>query len=425
MGAEWLDWAKLYTARGYDIAEPANEDELISLISKAKRPIRPRGAGHSFSALVADGSTVVSLDAISGIESVDRHRMVARVRAGSRLRDLTRALHEERLAFRNLGDIDEQSIAGAIATATHGTGADLQCLSAEVAGARIVTATGAIVDIDESRNADLLGAVQVSLGALGILTHVDLKVVDAHRLHRRTWSQGINSVLVEAEERWKEHRNFEFFYIPFSGHALCVSHDLTIEDVRHGKKGDDDAGVHDLRRARDFLGWWPALREWIIRRELARFPTEDAIDYNWRLLASKRNVVFREMEYHLPVDCALDVLREITYRIETRRPDVFFPIEVRKTAGDSAWLSPFNGAPRISIAVHAWEKDDYRFLHDLVEPLFLEAGGRPHWGKLHAIDRDRLDDMYPMFSRFETLRRSMDPDGVFLNPFLKKLFRQS
>lgn len=425
MGAEqgeWLDWGRQYPAGQCRIEKPAGVEELQRVIAGSSGTIRPIGAGHSFSPLVAGGATVISLDRFKGIESIDRDRMTARVRAGSRLRELTSALHDEGLAFRNLGDIDVQSIAGATATATHGTGATLPCLSAQIDGLRIVRADGSTVEIDGEKDPELLHAARISLGALGVVTHVDFRVVEAHRLHRRTWSEPLPAMLASAHERWRRHRNFEFYYIPFSDYCLGISHDLTEEPARPGPKGDEDRAVHDLRLARSLLGWWEWLRRRVIRRELSRFPAEDAIDYNWKLLATERGVPFREMEYHLPVETALDALSKAIRLIETKRPDVFFPIEVRQTAGDESWLSPFQGGNRISVAVHSWWKDDHSFMHSLIEPVFLAAGGRPHWGKMHGLGREKLEALYPDFARFDALRRKWDPQGRFLNDHLATIF---
>ncbi len=422
MGTHWIDWGRQYSAAENPVQTPRNLDELRLLLGSSEGAIRPIGAGHSFSPLVSGGGRVVSLDNFAGIRAIDHERMQVRVGAGTRLRDISRALHGEGLAFRNLGDIDSQSIAGATATATHGTGAKLPCLSAEIAALEILRADGNLLEIDSESDPDLLNAARVSLGALGIVTEVAFNVVESHKLYRRTWSEPLPVILEKAFDLWAAHRNFEFFYIPFSGYGLCMTHDLTDEPVRVGPKGDDDAAVHDLRRARTYLGWWQGMRSRIIKRELARFPAEDCVDYNWRLLSSERNVPFREMEYHLPVETALQTLQTIAGLIEKKCRDVFFPIEVRQTAGDGGWLSPFNDGNRISVAVHSWYRDRHDFLFDLLEPVFLAAGGRPHWGKLHSLGRHQFDALYPDFGRFCDLRAEWDPAGRFLNPHLEKLF---
>ena len=417
---DWLDWGQQYQ-REAPVVIAGSVAHVQQVLQTSTGPVRPIGAGHSFSPLVTGSATVLSLDGHSGIEWLDAEAMVARVRAGTRLHHLTAALHEHGLAMRNLGDIDVQSVAGATATATHGTGRELPCLSAEVVGMEIVRADGEVVQIG-AEDPDILAAARVSLGALGVVTALDLQLVPAHRLHRRTWSEPLPQILERADGLWSEHRNFEFFYIPFSGYGLCITHDITEAPARMGPKGDDDKAVTDLRRARSLLSWSPRLRRAVIQREMARFPAEDAVDYNWRLLASDRNVRFREMEYHLPPARALDVLGEVITYIETQRPDVFFPIEVRQSAGDDGWLSPFNDGNRISIAVHSWYRDDHEFMFDALEPMFLAAGGRPHWGKMHSLGSEELARLYPRYDDFAELRARWDPEGRFVNDHLQRMF---
>jgi len=417
---QWLDWSQQYPQQAPLVT--VSSVEGVQQVVTSSTGVRPIGAGHSFSPLVDGAKTVLSLDGFKGIEWVDTEHHRVRVRAGSRLHELTALLHQQGLAFRNLGDIDRQSVAGATATATHGTGKNLPCLSAEIRALQVVRADGDVVDINGESDPDLLAAARVSLGVLGVITAVELQLVEAHRLHRRTWSEPLGDILEAVEHLWDTHRNFEFFYIPFSGYGLCITHDITSESTRHGTKGDDDKAVRELRTARTALRRAPKLRRRLIQRAMSRFPSEDAVDYNWRLLASSRNELFREMEYHLPPEYAMSVLTEVIDRIERDRPDVFFPIEVRQTASDDGWLSPFSDGNRISIAVHSWYRDDHQFMFDLLEPLFLAAGGRPHWGKMHHVTGNTLEQMYPRFRDFAELREVWDPTGKFLNAHTSDLF---
>jgi FAD/FMN-containing dehydrogenase len=128
------------------------------------------------------------------------------------------------------------------------------------------------------------------------------------------------------------------------------------------------------------------------------------------------------MENHLPADAQLAALKEVVELIEKERPDVFFPIEARRIAPDEAWLSPFQGGPRGSIAVHAHYKDDFALLFQLIEPVLLRHGGRPHWGKLHTLHGGQLEALYPRWSDFQEVRRELDPEGRMLNLYLKGLF---
>ena len=149
---------------------------------------------------------------------------------------------------------------------------------------------------------------------------------------------------------------------------------------------------------------------------------EEAVDEGWKLLSTERPVRFNEMEFHIPAEEQLTALREVVAAIEKHRPDVFFPIELRRIAPDDAWLSPFQGGERGSIAVHCYYKDEYEFLFTLIEPILRRHGGRPHWGKLNSLKAADFAALYPRWKDFADLRRQLDPQGRMLNPYLKGVF---
>jgi len=177
-----------------------------------------------------------------------------------------------------------------------------------------------------------------------------------------------------------------------------------------------------LKGLRNLLGFSAPLRKAAAKTLLGGTKPEKAIDEGWKLLSTERPVRFNEMEFHLPAGVQLKALAEIVAIIEKERPDVFFPIECRRIAPDDAWLSPFQGEPRGSIAVHAHYKDEFAFLYTLIEPIFRRYGGRPHWGKLHSVSGDQLAGLYPRWNDFLKVRAQLDPDGRMLNPYLKGLF---
>lgn len=423
--AGWTNWSGNQRAATAELRRPGTEDALRALLADAPRPVRVVGAGHSFTPVVATTGTIVSLDALDGVLATDAAAGTARLRAGTRLHAASEALERAGLAFRNLGDIDVQSFAGAAATATHGTGERYPCLAAEITAVRLMTGSGEIREAALADDPDLVHAAQVSLGALGVVLEASVNVQPAYRLHRRTWVEPLEAILAQAEARWRQHRNYEFFYLPFSGHGINISHDATDAPATPRAPSTDEAGLASLRRARDWLRWCPPLRRALLAAAIARTPGEDTVGTSWQLLASERETRFNEMEYHLPPDAALEAFREVVTWIERQRPDVFFPVEVRKTAGDAAWLSPFQGGPRISVAIHAHAPDDCAWFFDAPERIFRAAGGRPHWGKLHSLAAPDLAALYPDFERFTALRRALDPDGVFLTPALARLWGEA
>ena len=417
----WRNWSGSQTTTPAHWAKPESLADLQTLVRGAGKGCRVVGSGHSFTPIAATDTTLIDLSAFSGVRGSDPGTGRARLAAGARLRELSPALQRDGLAFRNLGDIDVQSLAGAVSTATHGTGQRLPCLAAEMRAATLVTADGALLRVDGETDPDLLAAVQVSLGLLGVLVEAEMAVVPAYRLRRRTWTLPLADFLSSAPDLWSRHRNFEAFYIPFSGHCLCIAHDLTDAPATLREPTDDDAAVLGLKSIRDGLMHDPATRREKLAAAFESLPGEDVVGQGWQLLSSDRNVPFNEMEYHLPTDSGLDVLAETIETVERHCPDVFFPIEVRQTAGDTAWLSPFQDGARMSIAVHAHAEDGYEWMMTRVEPLFRRAGGRPHWGKLHTLAARDLAALYPDFARFQALRRELDPDGRFLTPYLAAL----
>lgn len=418
----WTNWSGNVSFRPRSITAPESVDDLSEIVRKTQGRLRVAGSGHSFTSLVHTDGTLLSLARMRGdVHSVDRTATVATVNAGASLRTLSEALDAEGFGFKNLGDIDVQSLAGATSTATHGTGSGLRCLSAELTGLRLVVASGEQLVISAHENRELLPAAQVALGSLGVITEAKVNVRPAYKLHRQTFITTIDDALNSAEAMWGTHRNYEFFYLPFCDHAFTITHDETSETDRRIGTSDDEAALRDLRRLRTLTKRAGPLRRAILNQVARRTPTEDVVGPSWQLLANERKTIFNEMEYHLPVASGLDALAEVIAAVE-QNPNVYFPVECRRTAGDTAWLSPFQGEDRISIAVHIGDGDDYGWLFDTIEPIFRRQGGRPHWGKLHSLKADELRSLYPDFDRFLEVRRELDPGGRFLNPHTAALW---
>lgn len=420
----WINWSGIEKATPQSIGFPDSDEALAELVRGTTSHIRPMGSGHSFTGLVPSEGIIVDVSQLSGLISYDAETGLATFGAGTRLFQAAMELAELDRAFPNLPDIDVQTLAGSFATATHGTGATLTALHDYVAAFRIVTASGDILDVSADTNADLFAAGKVSLGALGIITQYTLQTVPAFNLHRVLRAEPIEDVLDRAETLADQHRNFEFFYLPGTGIAATLTHDLHEGPVTGVGQSEDDETLAGLKQLRDEFGWWPWLRRKIAQSALPSGVIEDVSDQSWRLLATTRPIKFNEMEYHLPREKGVETLRQIIARMD-RRKDAYFPMEVRFVAPDNAWLSPFNDGPRFSIAIHAAVDEPYDYFFSDFEPIHRANGGRPHWGKIHSLGRAELTDLYTDYDRFLELRREMDPDGKFLNPHLAKLFGES
>jgi FAD-linked oxidoreductase len=418
--AGWSNWSGLEHCEPRGILEPANEGELAAGLRAASGPIRFVGAGHSFTALVPTPATLVRMDGLNGVVGQGANALTAVVRGGTRIAVLAPQLDALGLALPNQPDVSVQSIGGSFATGTHGTGARLQALHAQIRALRLVTADGRVLTASRERNTDLFHAARVSLGALGALSEVELQLQPRFHLRRRVWTQRTDELLEAAPQLAREHRHFELFLLPHTGYGAGITHDEVPAAPPQRVESEDEETLADLRRLRDLLGRFPDLRRWIAGRFIGE-REEVQVDVSWRLLSGTRGARFNESEYHVPVEQGIACLRNVLAVLEARR-ETFYPVEFRYVAADDAWLSPFHGRDCCSIAVHAAAGEDHAYLVQELGPIFRRHGGRPHWGKLHDTGTAELAAAYPRWNDFHALRRELDPQGRLLNPYLRRLF---
>ncbi|GAA5444560.1 L-gulono-1,4-lactone dehydrogenase [Microbulbifer sp. NBRC 101763] len=417
----WRNWSGSQECIPDRRLAPKNITELQEIVAEASGTVRAVGAGHSFTALVPTEDTIVSLGRISGLSDHNAENSQATVYAGTRIADIGQPLEEVGQALINQPDIDEQTLGGCLATATHGTGANLGCMSSNVTGLEMVMADGDILWCDAENNPEVFSAAKVSLGCLGLVTKVRMQNQPSYRLRRESWVAPMQEILDQAESLANSNRNFEFYYIPFSGMCMADSHQLTEEDIFSTEREDTNEAVMTLKSVRDWLGWSPKLRRFALQSAMEDIEKEVVVESSWRNYASERNVRFNEMEYHLPREAGLAAFAEIQSTIEENNLNVFFPIEVRFVKQDDIWLSPFYQQDSISIAVHRYFEEDHQPLFKVLEPIMRKYGGRPHWGKLNTLEGGDFAKLYPRWQDFMKVRQELDPSGKFLNSYLKSL----
>jgi FAD-linked oxidoreductase len=422
--SSWMNWAGTERATPQNITFPDSVESLARTISTAKGRVRPVGSGHSFTGLATTEDTLVMLNGMSGLINFDAASGEARFGAGTPLFEVSEALAGHGRALDNQPDIDSQTLAGAFATATHGTGNDLTALHENITAFEMVTASGEVKEVTRASDPDLFEAGKVSLGALGVMTAYTIRSVPAYRLKRVVKVEDSRKFLSQLEARAAAHRNFEFYYFPHTGLVASIVHDMTDEPPTEDNAEDDDEILQGLRTLRNELGWAPWLRRKIARSEFPSGVVEERVDESRLLLSTVRPTRFIEMEYHLPRERGPEMVERVMRKLD-RRGDIYFPMEYRHIAPDTAWLSPFNGGPRASIAIHAAADERFDYFFTEFEPMYREAGGRPHWGKMHSLGRAELTELYPDFERFLELRKTLDPDGKFLNAHLAKLFGEN
>lgn len=382
----WQNWSGLLRDEPKAIHLAYGEDDIAARLADASaqgETLRVVGSGHSHATLIPGADHLLDMSALAGVISADTKRRSAWVWSATPIKQLGPALHQHGLALPNQGDIDQQQIIGAISTGTHGTGPSLTNLSALVTGLKIVTSNGEVTTCNRDQQTDLFAAAQLGLGAVGVITQVELALNESYRL-----SQGIQfgpwpELAPEVEQRIDSHRHFEFFWYPKSDKAMAKWTDLTDEPARYPIA---DEGQR--------VGW------------------------SFEVLPNHRPHKHSEMEYSVSADqgrACFDAIRELMRR---DFPDTAWPVEYRTLAADQVWLSTAFERPTVTISVHEGTDKDARPLFDACETVFKQFDGRPHWGKVHTLNGTELAHAHPNWTRWWQVRDAADPSGTLLNPWL-------
>lgn len=433
---EWQNWARTARATPSRVLHPRDLQELSSAVRDGASDglhVRALGGGHSFTPVAVTDGVHIRLDSLDALERVapqDDGTTHVTVGAGIRLGALNTLLAEHGLAMRNLGDIDKQSIAGAISTGTHGTGATLGGLATQVVGARLVTATGAVVETSATQQPELFELARLGLGSVGVLAAVTLEVVPAYRLEAREEPWPLDEVLEQLDGPdglVEANDHFEFYWFPHTRRALTKRNNRVADDVvvplpRLRGWVDDELlsnAVFSLANGVATLApsTTASINELAARALSSRRYTAPSAE----VFVSPRRVRFREMEYAVPRDQLVHVLQEIDAWIESSGERVPFPVEVRFAAADDLWLSTAHGRATAYVAVHQYLRLPYARYFAAVERIVAQVGGRPHWGKMHWLEAEQLGSLYPRFADAQRVRAEADPDGVFSNPYLDRL----
>ncbi|WP_067896804.1 D-arabinono-1,4-lactone oxidase [Nocardia vaccinii] len=427
MTNSWVNWAGDQRCEPDVIAAPESADEVAELVREAGdagRTVRVAGAGHSFTDTVLTDGTLLRLEKMNRILEVDRASGLVRVEAGATLNALSSALHPLGLAFPNLGDIDVQTIAGATATATHGTGSRLRNISAALHSVELVLADGSRLELDEQSDPEGWRAARVNLGALGVVTAVTLELVPAFVLEAIERPLPLADVLADLDEFVDGNEHFEFYMFAHSPIAMTKRNNRAdLPEQPRAKPVDWFADILLSNYTFDALARLcrvrPQLIPWIQRAAAYAGSYRRQVDRSYRVFASPRLFRFTEMEYAVPREHSVDAIREI--KEVSRRFAGPMPIEVRWVAADDAYLSPAAGRDTCYIAVHQYHGMEYEPYFRACEAIFDRYQGRPHWGKRHFQTADTLRERYPEWERFQQVRRRLDPQGRFSNRYVNRV----
>lgn len=421
------NWAGNVEFEPRRLVRPHSETGLAAKILQAvhdRRKVRCIGSGHSFTRLIETKDVLISLDDMQGIVShTDR---TATVRGGTKLKRLGSELDALGFGLENLGDIDVQSIAGALSTGTHGTGLRFGVLSTQIEALKLVNGRGDIVSCSRTENPEVFDAARVSLGALGVIVEATMRAEPRYKLAMEQTRADLEETLANVEKYNETHRHFEFFWFPHTKTVLQKLTKVSDEDpapVSFSQQFTDVVleniafeGISKV--ARLVPAWAPGISKLCASLASANHRR----DWSHRVFATPRWVKFVEMEYGVPLEKFRDVIHDIERELKASKHRVHFPIECRFVKGDDIWLSPAQGGDRAFIAVHMYRGMPYEAYFAAMEKIFLKHGGRPHWGKMHTLKGPQLAPLYPHWNDFHRVRQQMDPQGVFETEYMKELW---
>lgn len=420
----WRNWAGDESCRPTAIERPASVEEVVAALERtaeAGERLRVAGSGHSFSDVACSDGRLMTLERMNRVLDVDRAGGRVRVEGGITLNALNAALASHGLALENLGDVDAQTIAGAIATATHGTGARLRNISAQVESLELVLADGTTQTLAASdADADPYLAARVAVGSLGVVSAVTLRCVPSFTLHGVDAQAPLEETLDRFEELGAANDHFEFYVFPHTTTALTRTNNRVDGPPRprsaRREWAEDVLVTNHVFHAFCLAGRTaPPLIPHINRIVTRVAGSSEITDRSDRIFATRRLVRFTEMEYAVPREHTATAVRRVLALVEEQGFRIPFPIEVRTVAQDDAFLSPVQGRPSGYVAVHMFKGMEWRPYFRAVEQIMDELGGRPHWGKRHFQTAATLRPRYPDWDRFQAVRAAFDPAGRFVN----------
>ena len=420
----WSNWAGNQVCYPAERMRPRNEEALVSLLRESSGKIRAVGAGHSFSALVPTDETMLSMARFRGVKDINYETKEVTVGAGTRLAALGDALAAEGLGMINMPDVNTQSLAGAIATSTHGTGQKFGSLSHYVTGLTLVTAAGDVLKCSALENKDVFDAARCNIGSLGIITDVTLQVRDNYYLKERSEMLPLEEAFEKMEKMRLAKQHFEAYGLPHSNHVLVIEFsEVSKEESDANQKEENSSDVYEsFRTLAGVIEAAPFLRGAVMSIGPRTVETEERYGAWNEIFGNVRDIRFNEMEYTVAAEDGLACFREVLDTIKEKNIDVIFPIEFRYIGEDDIWLSQFYKRAGAAISVHNFHDKPHKAYFSEMEAIFDRYQGRPHWGKLHNKTEKEFSVLYPQWNAFKELRQRLDPERQFINQHLETIF---
>ena len=426
----WRNWAGNQQATPRRVLTPRSADEVAAAVTAAAEDgltVRMVGTGHSFTGAALTEGVLLRPEGLTALRAMDAARGLVTAEAGMTLKAFNEHLAAHGLALANMGDIQEQTLAGATQTATHGTGREAAGLVSQIAGLEMVLADGTTVTCSRDRRPDLFDAARAGLGALGVVTAITWHTVPAFVLRAREEPMRWDEVLERLDELAAANEHFEFYWFPHTDGCLTKRNNRVpgpaepLSAFRHWL--DDEFLSNSVFGVTNRIGSrLPRAVKTINRISARALGARTYSERSDRVFTSPRRVRFKEQEYAIPREELAGALREVRSVIDRSDRRIGFPIEVRLLPPENPWLSMAYGRDSAFIAIHVFHSAAHEEYFRAIEEVLTALGGRPHWGKLHTRDAAYLEGVYPRFGDFLALRDRIDPNRRFANAYTTRIF---
>ncbi|KAG0371699.1 hypothetical protein BGX24_001311 [Mortierella sp. AD032] len=449
------NWAQTFRCMPEQYYTPTTEEEVIKIIHLARisgKHVKAIGTGHSPSDLACTDGFMINTDKLNNIIKVDDDKMTITVQAGMKLHKLHDILELHDLAMSNLGSISDQSVAGIMSTATHGTGAEYPSMCASVLALTLITATGETISCSKTERADIFNAAVCSLGALGIITRMTLQCEAAFRLENKQEPAKLNDVLSNLDSIIHSAEHVRLWWYPHTDNVVVWRANRTTKEISRPAaswRTSQWFSVHLYEGLLYACRFIPRLIPTLSRfmfwatqsKPIERVDTSvkvfnfDCLFHQyvneWSIPWSRTAEALKALDQFIESGIVKEDIKEVASSTEATKKanneaplKVHFPIEIRFVKQDDVWLSPAYGVDSCYIGIIMYrpygKAVPYKRFWAGYEKIMASFDGRPHWAKAHSVTPEGLEKSYPKMKAFSAIRQQLDPQGMFLNAYLRR-----
>lgn len=424
VGISYSNWDGIKTCTPTGYFTPTNEGEISHLVKYSASTgtrVKVVGGGLSFSGVqMTEGGYIISLDKMSNILNISylsndhSDGALVEVQAGIRLRELCRALEVHNLAMPNLGATATQSVVGAMATGTHGTGLALGAVATQIQAMRIIDSQGQVHVASPTENEELFRAARVGVGAVGIVSSITIKAVPQWKMKKFSLDYSLEQLFVDLPSLMKQYSRLQWSWVPYTDSASVLIREDVLDTADILPSGLDG-------------GCWSNTQS-----------TAECTDVSYKTLTDSlphylERSLYTEMEMFIPVEYTEAAVKDFIAFMDTVKdkhdPNITLSGMVRYVASDDIFMSPMYGRDTAVISfivlgdksVTGDQTEFEMYARGLEEICESKYNGRPHWGKVNYATAQSIAKGYPdTMDKFNAIRSEMDPQGIFLNEYLQE-----